>query len=66
MSIFERFIINRIIKMIDEIEEKWYGYKVILVGESGTGKSCIVNRYVNKTFSENTPTTIGNDFCIKT
>ena len=36
--------------------------KLIVVGNQGTGKSCILNRYVNETFEENYQATIGLDF----
>ena len=37
-------------------------YKVVIVGDSSVGKSCLLNRYVNDTFYENYSTTIGVDF----
>ena len=36
--------------------------KLIVVGNQGTGKSCILNRFVNETFDENYQATIGLDF----
>jgi Ras-related protein Rab-6A len=36
--------------------------KLIVVGNQGTGKSCILNRFVNETFEENYQATIGLDF----
>ena len=36
--------------------------KLIVVGNQGTGKSSILNRFVNDTFEENYQTTIGLDF----
>ena len=36
--------------------------KLILVGNQGTGKSCILNRFINDSFDENYQTTIGLDF----
>ena len=36
--------------------------KLIVVGNQGTGKSCILNRFVNETFEENYEATIGLDF----
>ena len=40
--------------------------KLIVVGNQGTGKSCILNRFVNETFEENYQATIGLDFQSKT
>ena len=36
--------------------------KLIVVGNQGTGKTCILNRFVNETFDENYQATIGLDF----
>ena len=36
--------------------------KLIVVGNQGTGKSCILNRFINETFEENYEATIGLDF----
>eukprot|EP00760_Papus_ankaliazontas_P018578 PhM_4_TR1754/c0_g1_i1/m.98445 len=40
--------------------------KVLVIGESGCGKSSLVQRYVNNTFSVHTVSTLGVDFCLKT
>tara|TARA_A100001011_G_C14202199_1_gene796140 strand:+ start:335 stop:973 length:639 start_codon:yes stop_codon:yes gene_type:complete len=42
-----------------------YLLKVILVGDSHTGKSCLLHRLVNGTFDENQDITIGVDFGTK-
>ena len=34
-------------------------FKIILVGESGVGKSCIIQRYIKDEFDETSPPTIG-------
>ena len=40
-----------------------YGaYKILLVGNSGTGKTSIVNRYINGYFTEQTKATVSVDF----
>ena len=39
--------------------------KVVLVGDSGVGKTCIIQRYVNKEFSENTESTIASSYTYK-
>ena len=36
--------------------------KLIVVGNQGTGKSCILNRFINDSFDENYQATIGLDF----
>jgi Ras-related protein Rab-1A len=40
-------------------EEKVTIYKVVIVGESDVGKTCIILRYTDKPFRENTLSTIG-------
>ena len=40
--------------------------KVVLVGESGVGKTCIIQRYVNDQYSENTESTITSTYTYKT
>jgi small GTP-binding protein len=42
-----------------------YLLKVITVGESGTGKSCLIRRYVENTFDDSFCPTIGVDFLFK-
>lgn len=41
-------------------EEKLTIYKVVTVGESDVGKTCIILRYTDKAFKENILSTIGN------
>jgi len=41
-------------------------FKVVLVGDSGVGKSNILGRYTKDEFLDNTPTTIGVEFTTKT
>ena len=47
---------------IDNSELK---FKMIVVGDQNTGKSCIINRYANNIFQENYQATIGLDFQTK-
>jgi GTPase SAR1 family protein len=39
-------------------------YKVVMLGESGVGKTCIVNRYIKGLYSV-TETTIGSNYSSK-
>jgi len=39
--------------------------KVIILGDSGVGKKCLMNQYVNKKFSTSYKATIGADFLTK-
>ncbi len=41
-------------------------YKVVIVGDPGTGKSSLINRFVDDQYSEEYLATIGVDFKIKT
>ena len=40
-------------------------YKVVIVGDSGSGKTCLLNQYVSGSFSTSVPTTIGVEFSHK-
>ena len=39
--------------------------KVILLGDSGVGKTCIINRYINNEFNESLASTLGSAFFLK-
>lgn len=40
-------------------------FKILLVGDSGVGKSCILTRFTQDRYDDNTTSTIGVDFRIK-
>ena len=39
--------------------------KIVLIGESGVGKTCIISRYINNTFEVNTMSTTGASYAGK-
>uniref|UniRef100_A0A8R1TTZ0 Uncharacterized protein n=1 Tax=Onchocerca volvulus TaxID=6282 RepID=A0A8R1TTZ0_ONCVO len=41
-------------------------FKIVLIGDMGVGKTCVVQRFKNGTFIERQGTTIGVDFSMKT
>ncbi len=40
-------------------------FKILLLGDSGVGKSCIILRYIENSFSQNLMNSIGVDFKLK-
>jgi small GTP-binding protein len=49
---------------MDDIEKEIV-YKILVVGDIGTGKSCWIKRYAHGTFSTQYKSTIGVDFSVK-
>lgn len=43
-----------------------YLFKIVLIGDCGTGKTCVVQRFRSGTFIERHGNTIGVDFSMKT
>lgn len=41
-------------------------FKIVIIGDSGVGKSCLLARYTNYNFDESHVVTIGVDFQIRT
>lgn len=54
-------------KKIKNIKSKQFDYtfKIVLIGDSGVGKSCILLRFADDQFNENFYATIGVDFRFK-
>lgn len=42
-----------------------YFYKIVLIGDSGVGKSCLLSRFTYNEFCMESKTTIGVDFATK-
>ena len=49
---------------MSEIEEE-RDIKIILLGETGVGKTSIINRYINNEFNNEAPSTLGASFATK-
>ena len=47
------------------MEEDTIGIKCVLLGESGTGKSSLIERFINNTFRKDTPSTLIGSFSSK-
>ncbi|GLV40826.1 Rab32 [Carabus blaptoides fortunei] len=47
------------------LERKEHLYKILVIGELGTGKTSIIKRYVHQFFSQHYRATIGVDFALK-
>lgn len=43
-----------------------YLFKIVLIGDAGVGKTCIVQRFKTGAWLESQGSTIGVDFCLKT
>ncbi len=51
---------------LSAINEYDYLFKLIIIGDSGIGKSCLLNRFADDTYTEAYISTIGVDFKIRT
>ena len=46
-----------------ELKEKFdYQFKIIIIGDTGVGKSCLLNRYLQNKFNPSTKHTVGVEF----
>jgi len=62
---FETFIKSKKMDSANESQNEILKFKLIVVGDQNTGKSCILNRFANEIFEENYQATIGLDFLNK-
>ena len=52
--------------MVDIMNQEYdYLFKVLLLGDSGTGKSSLILRYTDDTFNSSLVSSIGVDFKVK-
>ena len=51
---------------VDQEEPYDFLFKIVLIGDAGVGKTCIVQRFKSGTFIERHGSTIGVDFTMKT
>ncbi|GAB1869865.1 Ras-related protein Rab-10 [Camponotus japonicus] len=57
---------NLMVSTSDDDERFDYLFKIVLIGDCGTGKTCVVQRFRSGTFVERHGNTIGVDFTMKT
>uniref|UniRef100_A0A1B0FIU8 Rab32 n=1 Tax=Glossina morsitans morsitans TaxID=37546 RepID=A0A1B0FIU8_GLOMM len=53
------------IQTLTSAEKREHLYKILVIGELGTGKTSFIKRYVHQFFSQNYRATIGVDFALK-
>ncbi|XP_033216746.1 ras-related protein Rab-43-like [Belonocnema kinseyi] len=52
--------------MVTNVDKFDYLFKIVLIGDCGTGKTCVVQRFRSGNFIERHGSTIGVDFSLKT
>lgn len=58
---------NSAMSYVDSSDETFdYLFKIVLIGDAGVGKTCVVQRFKSGTFLEKQHSTIGVDFTMKT
>jgi len=62
----KRATLNAMGKQTDPSKHYDYQFKFLLIGDSGVGKSCILLRFADDSFTNNYISTIGVDFKMKT
>ena len=53
-------------KLTQEVEQQMYLFKLVLIGDSGVGKSCLLLRFADDSFTDSYISTIGVDFRFRT
>ncbi|XP_052899514.1 ras-related protein Rab-32 isoform X1 [Anopheles moucheti] len=56
---------NKATMATGQAEKREHLYKILVIGELGTGKTSFIKRYVHQFFSQNYRATIGVDFALK-
>ena len=59
-------MVDEIVEIKDLNEPDDYTVKIVLVGDTGVGKSNILTRYINNTFSHDSKATVGVELSTKT
>lgn len=54
------------LRPLEEEEQFDFLFKIVLIGDAGVGKTCVVQRFKTGTFLERQGNTIGVDFTMKT